>query len=73
MQNLHRDTLGNASKNSWRPFEQYLKGIGDSLENAQRVLETFAAMLHSIADKLLEMPKYKWRPDSHISHLISSQ
>jgi hypothetical protein len=26
-------------------FKQYLKGIGDSLGNAQRVLETFPAML----------------------------
>jgi hypothetical protein len=44
-ENLCRDTLGNAPKSSWIPFEQYLKGIGDSLGNAQRVLETFSAML----------------------------
>jgi hypothetical protein len=28
------DSLGNAFKSSWRPFEKYLKGIGDSLGNA---------------------------------------
>jgi hypothetical protein len=28
-----------------RSFEQYLKGIGDSLKNARRVLETFSTML----------------------------
>ncbi len=35
--NICRDTLGNAPKSSWRSFEQYLKGIGDSLGNARRV------------------------------------
>jgi hypothetical protein len=37
--------FGNSSKSSWRSFEHYLKSIGDSLGNAQRVLETFSAML----------------------------
>jgi hypothetical protein len=31
------------NKSAWRPFEKYWKGIGDSLGNAQRVLETFSA------------------------------
>ncbi len=31
------------SKSSRRPFEEYLKGIGNSLGNAQRVLDTFSA------------------------------
>jgi hypothetical protein len=30
---------------SWLPFDQRLTGIGDSLENAQRVLGTLLAML----------------------------
>jgi hypothetical protein len=29
----------------WRPFQKFLKGISDSLENAQRVLKTFPAIL----------------------------
>ncbi len=29
------DMLGNEPKSSWRPFEQNLKGIGDSLGNAE--------------------------------------
>jgi DNA anti-recombination protein RmuC len=37
--------VGNALKSSLRSFKQYLKGIGYSLGNAQRVLETFSAML----------------------------
>jgi hypothetical protein len=40
--NLCQDTLENAPKSSWRPLEQY---IGDSLGNAQRVFETFSAIL----------------------------
>jgi hypothetical protein len=36
--------VGNEPNSSWRPFEQNLKGIGDSLENAQKGLETFSAM-----------------------------
>jgi hypothetical protein len=47
MPKLCRDSLGNVSKSSWRPFEKYLKGIGDSLGNAQRVLETFSATFTS--------------------------
>jgi hypothetical protein len=43
MPKLCRDSLGNVSKSSWRPFEKYLKGVGDSLGNAQRVLETLSA------------------------------
>jgi hypothetical protein len=43
MPKLCGDSLGNVSKSPWRPFEKYLKGIGDSLGNAQRVLETFSA------------------------------
>ncbi len=42
---IYAGTLGNASKSSWRPFEQYLKSVGDSLGNTQRVLEAFSAML----------------------------
>ncbi len=38
---------GNAPNSSWRLFEQYLKGIGDSLTNARRVLETLSAMLNA--------------------------
>ncbi len=29
-------------KSSWRPFEKYIKDIGDSLGNAQTVLDTFS-------------------------------
>jgi hypothetical protein len=36
--------VGNEPKSSWRPFELNLKDIGDSLENAQKGLETFSAM-----------------------------
>jgi hypothetical protein len=43
MPKLCQDLLGNVSKSSWRPFEKYLKGIGDSLGNSKRVLETFSA------------------------------
>jgi hypothetical protein len=31
--NLCQDTLGNAPKSSWRPFQQNLKGIVNSLGN----------------------------------------
>jgi hypothetical protein len=60
--NLCRDTLGNEPISSWRPFEQNLKGIGDSLGNAQRGLKTFSAM-HT----------EKWRQDGCISFWVSSQ
>jgi hypothetical protein len=43
MLKLSRDSLGNVYKSLWRPFKKYLKGIGDSLRNDQRVLETFSA------------------------------
>ncbi len=43
MLKLCRGSLVNVSKSSWRPFEKYLKGIGDSLGNAQRILETYSA------------------------------
>jgi hypothetical protein len=43
MPELCQDLLGNLSKSSLRPFEKYLTGIGNSLGNAQRVLETFPA------------------------------
>ncbi len=43
------DTLGNAPKSSWRPFVQYLKGIGDSLGKAQIVLKAFQQSLQSRA------------------------
>ncbi len=43
MPKLCLDLLGNVFKSSWRPFEKYLKGIDNSLGNAQRVLETFSA------------------------------
>jgi hypothetical protein len=32
MPKLYRDSLGNVSKSSWRPFEKYLKGISDLWE-----------------------------------------
>jgi hypothetical protein len=53
MPKLFGDSLGNVFKSSWRPFEKYLKSIGDSLGNAQRVLEIFSAT----ADTFWEMPK----------------
>jgi hypothetical protein len=37
--------LVNERKGIWQPFEQHLKGIGASLEKAQRVLETLVAMV----------------------------
>jgi hypothetical protein len=37
--------FGNVPKSSYRPFEQNLKGIGNSLGNAKIGLETFSAML----------------------------
>ncbi len=40
MPKLCRGSLGNVSKSSWRPFEKYLKGIGDPLGNAQIEVET---------------------------------
>jgi hypothetical protein len=36
--NLCLVMLGNAPKGSWRPVEQNIKAIGDSLGNAQRGL-----------------------------------
>jgi hypothetical protein len=58
-------TLGNVLKGSWRPFEQHLKGIGDSLGNTQRIWKTLSAMLK-------EKPsKQKWRPEVAFSHCVS--
>jgi hypothetical protein len=37
--------VGIASEKSQRPFDQCLNGIGDSMGNAQKVLETFPATL----------------------------
>jgi hypothetical protein len=37
--------VGNAPESSWRPFEKNLKGIDNSLGNAQRGMETFSTML----------------------------
>ncbi len=55
MPKLCLDLLGNVSKSSWRPFEKSLKGISDSLGNAQRALETFSATITKYT--LWEMPK----------------
>jgi hypothetical protein len=45
--NLCRDTLGNAPKSSWRPFQEYLKCIGNSLGNARWPAQSPLALLFS--------------------------
>jgi hypothetical protein len=43
----------NAPKGSWRPLQQYLNGIGDSLGNDGRVLETLSTALREYVVKTL--------------------
>jgi hypothetical protein len=56
--------LGNAPKSSWRPFEQNLKDIGDSLGNTQRGLET--RWVHFSPDlQLIGNLRKHSRPNAH--------
>jgi hypothetical protein len=57
MLKLSRDSLGNVYKSLWRPFKKYLKGNGDSLRNAQRVIGDLFSNLYPVADTLWERPK----------------
>ena len=44
---LCQDSLGNVSKSLWRPFEKYLKGIGDSLKMPKEYWRPFQQPLPS--------------------------
>jgi hypothetical protein len=54
--------LGNSSKSSQRPFEQYLKGIGDSLGDAGRGLGTFFSNTCRVADTFAKCPNKSGNP-----------
>ncbi len=54
--NLCRDMLGNAPKSSWKPFEQYLQVVGDTLGNKQEYWRPFSNA-DKVADTILEMIK----------------
>ncbi len=70
--NLCRDIFGNVSTKSWWPFSHHLMGIGDSLGNAQEVLEALSATFIELRIHFGKCQK-KQRSDGRISNWVSSQ
>ncbi len=74
MPKLCQYSQGNVSISSWRPFEKYLKGMGDGrlFGKCPKSIGNLFSNLYRVEDTLWEMPKQKSRPAGCISHRVSS-
>ncbi len=58
--------MGKTHTGSWRPFEQDLKGVVDSLREKKKYRRPCGAALAELVETFPKVPRLKWRPFGHI-------